>query len=421
MPTSRPLSRRTRKAAAAATALALCLALTACGSAGSSKPSASSKSNPASSAPTATDVASTSQVTVPASASPETIIAHVGNKPIRFATVSHLMAIKSAQGETLPDPPGYQSCIARLKAKGGAEVAKKPEAELKQACREAYEGIVQSAISTAVHNQWLLGEAAELGIDVSPSEIQHEFDLSKKSFKSQSEFESYRKGTGESLPDMRLGLKLGKLTDKIFQKIKQKEHPATSAQVAAYYAAHRSRYTIPEGRDVRILRTTTKAVALRAKQELQSGKSFATVVKELSTVGQPITAKNGEIANLSPTLFAEKSLNDPIFSAQLNRLYGPVRVIASHKDIAPESGSGYFIFEVKGIVPASQTPLGAVRNSIAEELTKAQREQTISSFVKAFRRKWTARSDCEPGYVALDCRQFKVVPKKGVPEDYFTL
>jgi foldase protein PrsA len=412
-----PRKRQQRRAAwLAPTLLALllaCLALSACGS--SSKPKRSSAGT---SGAGATDVARTSTIPSPSTVAPSKVVARVGEKAIRFATIAHLMKIKSAQ-TPLPDPPSYAKCIAGIRAKGTGAAAKQPEAQIKRLCQKGYEAALQSAVSTAIHNQWLLGAGAELGVSVSPAEVQREFDLSKKSFKSDAEFETYRKSTGESLADMRLQLKLGKLIDKVFQKLKRKEHPATSAQVAAYYAAHRSQYAIPEGREVRILRTTTKAAAISAKQELQSGKSFAALVKQFSTVGQPLTAKHGEIADLKPTLFGEKTLNQAIFSAPLNRLSGPVRVIATHKDIPAESGSGYYLFEVTRIVPGSQTPLGAVRNSIAEELTKAQKEHTITSFVLAFRRKWRAKSDCEPGYIAPNCRQYKV--PKGVREDLFTL
>jgi parvulin-like peptidyl-prolyl isomerase len=394
--------------------LAACLCLVACGSSTQKPHSTSSASTTA----PATQVATSSQLAPPSSIPPHTVLARVDGKAIDFATVAHLIAIDSAPSPA-PDPPSFTSCIAAQKAKSDA-AAQQPEAELEQSCQKSYQAALATALGGAIHNQWLLGEAGELGLHVSAAEVQHEFELSKKSFKSEAEFTAYRKSTGESLADMRLNLKLGKLTDKIFEKIKQKEHPATNAEVGAYYAAQRSQYTIPAGRDVRILRTTTAASAARAKEQIQSGKSFAAVVKELSTIGQPITAAHGEIADLSPTLFGEKVLNDAIFSAKLNQLSGPVRVVASHRDIAPESGSGYFIFEVKSIVPAKQTPLGAVRNGIAEELTKAQKERTISSFIIAFRRKWTERTDCQPGYVVPRCRQYKG-STAWMREDPFTL
>jgi foldase protein PrsA len=344
-------------------------------------------------------------------------VARVGHKPISLATVEHLMVLAS-QHEPPPDPPAYSACVARLKAAGTKSGAStQSEAQLKRSCQQHYRQLLQDALSKAIHTQWLIGEAAEEGIGISAQEVQQEFELSRKTFSSNAEFKAYRKSSGQTIADMMSEIKLGKLADKIFQKIKEKEHPASSTEVSAYYDAHRRKFAVPEGRDVRMIRTTTRAPAIKAKQEIQSGKSFATVAKEFSAIAQPITAKNGEVRDLKPELFQEKALKDSIFTARLNRLYGPVQVTARHKTIAPESGSGFFVFEVTRIIPASQTPLGQVRDSIARGLTERQKNQTLAGFIAAFRRKWTTRTDCRPGYVAQNCRQFKL-PKTASPDPY---
>jgi foldase protein PrsA len=350
-------------------------------------------------------------------------VATVAGKPIRLGEIRHLMVIGNS-GQPLPDPPSYASCVAKEKAALAAKASEgagtqQSEAQLRQVCQEHYEKLLQSALSKAIHTRWLLGEAAEERIDVSPEEVLREFDEGRKSFKSNAEFEKYRKSTGQSITDMLGELKTGKVADAIFKRIKAKEHAATSAEVAAYYNAHRQKYAIPEGRDVRIVRTTTKAGALNALKELRAGKSFAEVAKQLTEIGQPIGAEHGIVKGLLPGVFEEKSLNDPIFAAQLHHLYGPLQITAQHKTIAPETNSGYFIFEVTGLVPARQTPLSRVKGEIAASLTEAQKNQTLSGFILAFRARWKARTDCRAGYVVRNCKQFTGGPKKA--EDPYTL
>jgi PPIC-type PPIASE domain len=360
---------------------------------------------------------SISQLSPPAKIAPSTILAHVASTPITFAQVEHRMHLQSPEAP-LPDPPAYSSCIARERAKAGG--AQKSEGELKESCRTSYEHLLQLALSTAIHNLWLVGEAAEEGIHVSAREVQEEFQASKAQFRSEAQFNAYRKSTGQTLADMKEEVRIGKYSDAIFKNIKAREHPITDAEVLAYYNAHKSQYTIPEGRDVKILRTTTEASALRAKQELRQGKSFASIAKGLSSVAQPITAKDGEVKDLIPHLFEEKTLNNAIFNAKLNQLYGPLRVASVRRTIAPESNSGFFLFEVIKTIPARPVPLGQVRNGIAEELAKTQKERNLETSIAKIKAKWRARTICQAGFIVDNCSQYKAREAEA-HKDPFTL
>jgi hypothetical protein len=418
-----------------ATALALCaaLALSACGgshtstgaAAGGASASSSSSHAPRSASAVANDPAT---IALPSgAAASQTIVASVAGKPITAAEVRSLMEQKSAN-IPVPDPPQYSSCIARLKQQAASEASSaakslkgQSEARLRELCRGSYEAALRSALGIAIHNRWLADEAARDAIHVGERAVQEEFEVSRKSFRTGAEFESYLRNSGQSVPVMKQEIKLGKVADALFAKAKSKDHPATPGEVAAFYERHKQGFAVPGGRHVRILRTATEASAQRALSELRSGKSFAAVVGELSAIAQPITAKNGEVKDLKPHVYEEKPLNDAIFNAKADRLYGPLKVTATHRTIASETNSGFFIFEVKGVVPGRQIPLSAVKASIAQQLSAQQKEQHLASFVIAFRRRWTAQTDCRAGYVIVkNCKQFKQ-PKGAVGEDPYTL
>jgi foldase protein PrsA len=407
-------------------ALSLSLGLGACGG-GSHASSRPAGTHTSATSPGSTTSASLTSTSAPAgtlspesaSAPASTVVASVAGEPIHLGEVRHLMAL-TAGGEPLPDPPSYKGCIARTKAaqlaKKGEGATQEGEAQLRDGCAKSYETALGSALSRAIHNRWLSGAAAEEGIRISPEAVLREFDESKKSFKSNAEFEKYRAGSGQSIADMLSEIKIGKVANAIFKRIERKEHPASGAEAAAYYDAHRKQFEVPEGRDLHILRTTTKAAAMNAKRELQSGKSFAEVVKHLSAIGQPLGVKNGQMHDLLPGVYEEKTLNDAIFTAKLDRLYGPFELKAKHKTIAPETNSGFFLYEVTGVVPGKQTPLAKVKGAITKQLSEAQKQQTVAAFVASFRAKWKARSDCRAGYVVQNCKQFK-----GGAEDPYTL
>ena len=405
--------------------LAVALLLSACGSSSHAPkhPSGSVSSAATTQASAEAEKAqalmeSTSGLTPPpGQIAPTSVLAHVGSIPITFASVQHQMVLASPQAP-LPDPPAYSSCIARLK--GTPAGSTQPEAALKASCQQSYEHLLQIALSASLHSQWLLREAAAEGIAVSEREVREEFAASKAQFRTAAEFASYRKSTGQTIADMMSEIKLGKLTDRIFANIRKKEHPISAGELSAYYRAHPQLFTIPEGRNVQILRTTTEASALRAKQEIQSGKSFQSIVKELSTVAQPITAKDGEVKDLIPHLFEEKRLNSAIFQAKLDRLYGPITIVEAHPTIGPEAGAGSYVFEVKAIIPARPVGLAQVKGQILQQLAKSEKEKTLSGAIAAIKAKWRSQTVCEPGFVVKNCRQFRGSEKDGTA-DPFTL
>jgi foldase protein PrsA len=74
---------------------------------------------------------------------------------------------------------------------------------------------------------------------------------------------------------------------------------------------------------------------------------------------------------------------------------------------------GFYIFEVKGVTPGSlQTPAQA-QASVRSQLGAQQQQSALSSFVKGFKKKWTAKTDCRAGFVVVDCKQYKA-PKTGL-------
>jgi foldase protein PrsA len=64
---------------------------------------------------------------------------------------------------------------------------------------------------------------------------------------------------------------------------------------------------------------------------------------------------------------------------------------------------GYYVFEVKRVIPAEQKPLSQVEASIRQTLPAALYQSALGAFVASWRKRWRARTDCEPGYVVSRC------------------
>jgi hypothetical protein len=339
---------------------------------------------------------------------PAKVLAKVGGVPITFGQIAHQMVVMSATGGPVPDSPSFAICVARSKA--AASGAKKPQSQIKEACERRYRVLLRSALTALIHNQWIMGEARAEGVKVPISAVEQEFELSRKSnFKTNDEFAAYLKKTRRTRADALSELWVGKLTDGIFANIYKHYRTASEAEVVAYFQRHKQQFETPPGRDVHIIRTTSRVAALQAKTELKAGKSFAAIAKRLSAVAQPVRAEHGLTKNLLPHFYTEAPLNDAIFSAKPGVVSGPV-FVSKPKVLAAEPASGYFVFEVIRTTPAHRASLAHVRAEIASAITAHNKEKVLARSIAAIRAKWKQLTDCTPGYVVPSCRQAPRLP-----------
>ena len=68
---------------------------------------------------------------------------------------------------------------------------------------------------------------------------------------------------------------------------------------------------------------------------------------------------------------------------------------------------GFYIYRVKSTTPGTQQSLAQAEGAIKAQLTATQSQTSLSKFVKTFRAKWKAKTDCRSGFVVKDCKQFK--------------
>lgn len=393
MPPTSPTTSTARlcSIAIAIAALLLATTLAACGS--SHKGGAAAHS----AATTGSDPTTSAATTSPAPPAQDSAkpVATVAGKPISFASLEHWMAIEAISKAKVPDPPSYTKCIARLASASGSASASGPKsAGLKAACQKRYEELQQEALGSLIQTQWLTDEAAESGLKIDQGALQHEYSQSLAS--NGASLRAQLAATGETLAELKQGLVLQQLSDDLYERVKRATPKLTHAMIARYYQQHKATYAKPELRDLKIVRTQTAAAAERARQQIASGQSFASVAREVSTVPQPIASHEGLLNGLAPKFFSEPVLARAIFAARPRVLTGPVHI-----------SLGYYVFEVLRIHPPRQQSLSQVEASIKAQLSEQLHLKTLTSMVKAFKAKWRARTDCAPGYVAPSCPGYK--------------
>jgi foldase protein PrsA len=336
---------------------------------------------------------------------PSDAVVQVDGTSLTKEAFSHWMSVaatstgSAATGKpVIPVPPDYSACIAHLAAtspkpaKGQSAPTTK---QLKAQCEQQYKALSQEVLGFLISSQWVIGEAASLGVKVSDAEVKKEFEKIKNAqFPKAAEFEKFLASSGQTTSDLLLRVKLNMLSQRIQKKIVADKGKVTQAQIAKYYNENKSHYGSPEKRAVRIILTKTEAQAAAAKKEIESGKSFASVAKADSI--DPTSKANGGLLKEVTKGEEEQALDSALFSAKTKVLGGPVK-----------TPFGYYIYEVISITPGNQQPLSQVQSTIKQQLISTNQQHALSSFVKEFRKKWTAKTECRSGYVVADCKAYK--------------
>jgi foldase protein PrsA len=342
---------------------------------------------------------------------PGDAVAKVDETPITTAAFKHWMtvaAVSSASGvlaakPVAPEPPEYAACVAHLKEIAAKELKAKTlptVATLKSQCAIQYKGLSQEVLSFLLSSQWVIGEAKSVGVKVSDAEVKKQFEKIKtQQFPRAAEFEKFLSTSGQTVSDLLLRVKLNLLSAKIQQKVAKQKGSVSNAQIEKYYNENKSRYSSPEKRGVDIILTHSEAQAKSAKAEIQSGKNFSSVAKKVSV--DPTRAAGGVVSEVVKGQEV-KGLDEALFAASKNTLGGPVK-----------TAFGYYIYEVTSITPGTSQSLAQARPSIKAQLAATQQQEALSKFVKEFKKKWMAKTDCRTGYVVADCKQYKAPKTSG--------
>jgi parvulin-like peptidyl-prolyl isomerase len=322
-------------------------------------------------------------------------VVKAGGDGITTGTLEHWMHIEAvSRGErATPLPPEYTTCVSALKSE--LESAKLPAlsvAQLMHLCEVRYDEVKDAALGHLVYLHWLLASGNEYGATVTVAEAEAQLRAQNARSKLSAAQLKTLAAQGENEADYLQEIRATMIQEKLRAKVKKSVGPLKQQQVNAYYASHRSSYLVPEERDLQIVRAVTESAALKDKQAIASGQSFAAVVAA-SHVTQPIYSEHGLVLGLRPGAYSEAPLNDAIFSAKPNVLSGPVPITL-----------GYYVFEVKRIHASYQQSLEAVEASIREELPELLQKEALRKFLERWKKHWTAETTCETGYVIWKCK-----------------
>jgi parvulin-like peptidyl-prolyl isomerase len=267
-------------------------------------------------------------------------------------------------------------------------------------------GLRSAALDELITAEWLLGEAATLGIAPTVNAVNAQLAREQEtSFPTQQQFAAYLKASGQTLVDLRR-LVASRLAEESLRTYIAKNTPGvTAGAVGEFYARHRKMFHMPEHRDIQAIRTWTKSQILAAKHEIEHGESFGKVAERIS-IDRPSNEHGGATKGIVPGQ-EERGFDQAIFSSRPHVLVGPLHL-----------RKRYYIFEVTRIEPGHQEPLTHVRSKIERLLPQRSRVDALSSFIASWRIAWRAKTHCDVRYLTQKCANFP--PSRRKAEDPVT-
>jgi foldase protein PrsA len=330
---------------------------------------------------------------------PGDAVATVDGTSISKSDFDHWMTVAAKSGgqsgAAAPKPPGFADCIKQKRkttpkpAKGQPKVT---DSQLKTQCKQEYNSLRDQVMQLLVSFEWIEGEAKAKNIKVSDKEVKASFDKQKKqAFPKPADFDKFLKDSGQTEGDILKRVRLDTLSNKIRDKVTKGKDKVTDAQIAAFYNKNKARFAQPERRDLRIVLTKDKAKAEKAKKAIEGGQSFKSVAKKYS-IDQASKAQGGKLPAVAKGQ-QEKALDTAIFAADKGKLTGPVK-----------TQFGYYVFEVTKINKATQQTLDQAKATIKQTLASQNQQKSLDSFVKSFRKRWKAKTECRDAYRTQDCK-----------------
>jgi hypothetical protein len=187
------------------------------------------------------------------------VVATVAGQSITLAAYrsAYAASLRSLTSGGVPlDPPDFSRCaagLARLYAHvpslPGRHKLSKPHvpahAELVTQCRERLNALHQAALTQLIQQDWTQDEAKAEGITVSASQVDNMLAREEKALGGAAAYRRYLARAGQTAAQARQNLLLDLENQQLEQRRLGPAANITSAQVAAFFAAHHAEFVLP--------------------------------------------------------------------------------------------------------------------------------------------------------------------------------
>lgn len=285
----------------------------------------------------------------------------------------------------------YKASLARQETQAGLKKA--PKAGSKKA-EELHKATIEELLSKV----WIFGEGEELGIKVTPKEVETQLAKTKKeSFKTEKAFQEFLKEQNLTEKEVNQLIELQIIQTKIQEKVPKEAPPVTEAEAKAKYEEEEATtYTKKPSRDVRVVVNENKKEVEEALKALEADNSEASW-KKVTKKYSPTTEANGGLQKEISEEFLTEPLKKDIFTAKIGEVVGPVK-----------QEKNYLLLEVVKTHPKSVQPFAEVKTTISTQLTQEAEQKYFTEWVtNVYQATWSSRTQCASGFVIENCANFR--------------
>ncbi|HET9197984.1 MAG TPA: peptidyl-prolyl cis-trans isomerase [Solirubrobacterales bacterium] len=305
--------------------------------------------------------------------------AHISNVPDEFANISQ----EKLKRATI------------RQATSGEEKAKKPP----KPGTDKYEELQGKALTELIEGVWIRGEGEEMGVAVTPKQVEDELEtIKKQNFPTPAAYKKFLAESQFTQEEVDQLVELQILTKEIQEEVSNQAPKPSSAEIEAYYEAEKeTQFTTKESRDVRLILNEDKGEAEAAKKALEKDSSpdnWKKVAKKYSS--DPTSAAKGGLQEGITEEFLQGPLKAAIFDSPTGELVGPINY-----------QKNWVITEVVKLTPAKVQDLAEVKAQIESTLGQQTQQEYLSEFVADFESKWSQRTVCASGFEIEKCGNFK--------------
>ncbi len=203
-----------------------------------------------------------------------------------------------------------------------------------------FEAVREQALNDLLDQLWIEGEAERRGVTATDTEVQQEFEQTKKqSFKTEKEYQDFLKESGFTQEDIDQRVRLQVVSTKIQEKITEDAAQVSDEQAEDFYEQNKEQFSQPASRDIRLVLNKDEAKAQQAFDQLSADNSEASwnkVAAEFSTDASS-KDKGGVRQAVTEGVFTEP-FNGEVFGAAEGEVLGPI-----------ETPEGFYVFQVDAV------------------------------------------------------------------------
>jgi parvulin-like peptidyl-prolyl isomerase len=249
-----------------------------------------------------------------------------------------------------------------------------------------YQSLQTQAVAYLVQRTQYDAEAEERGITVTDADIDKRIEqVKRQSFGgNDKEWTKALEAQGWTEDEVREEIRAQVLSEKLVAAVTGATE-VTDEEIAAYYEANKSQFTVPETREVRHILVKTKAEADKLYDQIQGGADFAALAKQHSE--DPGSKDNGGKLTIAQGQTVE-AFDKSAFLLSAGVVSRPVKTEYGYHLILP----------LGPVKPGKVTPLAKAKAQIKTQLEQSRQNETVSTWAADLSEKYASKTTYATGY-----------------------